>query len=573
MKKAALYARVSSDAQQKEKTIDSQIAELKKQIAKAGDELVKEYIDDGESGAYLDRPEMNRLRDDLKTNAFDAVYFLNTDRIARDVAYQNIVISEFIRYKKQLIINGKNYEHNPENKFTITVLGAVAAFERERMIERSTRGRKYWLQQGVLMSNGCDTFGYTYHRRTDQASPSYTVNKKEAAVVQKIFERYAQGDVGALGIAKQLEKDRAYRRPGTGPWNQSHVYHILHNEMYTGVRYFDTMTMNREDDDPMHKSKVQRMITRDRKEWIGIKIPSIISKDLFVEVQRRIEHNRVCYRNAKHPQLLSGLLFCGKCGSRCYSYRHYYQIKRVRGIRIYEKFLYTCNGKHHEKQCDTIQIDTRPLDACIFDMIENAAIDPMKLRASMPDLQRDGTARKQRIEKHVKEIDQKVKDAESKKSRIIDLYAAGDLEREAYLKRIAGYDAEIAGFIVKRNELTKRAPTIHKPEVIEAAIKTHCEAAKARFELLDDFESKRRFLMNFISRVNYQNDHVSVYGTVAIGKSSINFVLKLKIDRVAMREQMLRHDRALGLRGSHITRSTFGHLKNEKAEILTPLSS
>ena len=52
MKRAALYARVSSDAQQKEGTIESQVVELKRQIAAAGHVLVREYIDDGYSGTF-----------------------------------------------------------------------------------------------------------------------------------------------------------------------------------------------------------------------------------------------------------------------------------------------------------------------------------------------------------------------------------------------------------------------------------------------------------------------------------------------------------------------------------------
>jgi len=68
MQRAVLYARVSSDLQQKEGTIQSQVAELKRQIAAAGDVLVNEYIDDGFSGALLDRPAMNQLRDDLKAD-------------------------------------------------------------------------------------------------------------------------------------------------------------------------------------------------------------------------------------------------------------------------------------------------------------------------------------------------------------------------------------------------------------------------------------------------------------------------------------------------------------------------
>jgi predicted site-specific integrase-resolvase len=62
MTKAALYARVSTDAQQKEGTIESQLAELRKQVADAGHELVKEYVDDGYSGTLLDRPGLDQLR-------------------------------------------------------------------------------------------------------------------------------------------------------------------------------------------------------------------------------------------------------------------------------------------------------------------------------------------------------------------------------------------------------------------------------------------------------------------------------------------------------------------------------
>jgi hypothetical protein len=85
MKRAALYARVSTDAQQKEATVESQLSELKRQIASAGQVLVKEYIDDGISGTLLDRPALNQMRTDLKTGMFDSIYFLAADRIAREV--------------------------------------------------------------------------------------------------------------------------------------------------------------------------------------------------------------------------------------------------------------------------------------------------------------------------------------------------------------------------------------------------------------------------------------------------------------------------------------------------------
>ena len=95
----------------------------------AGDVLVKEYIDDGYTGKLLVRPALERMRADLKTDLFEAVYFHSADRIARDVAHQIIIVGELLKYGKQIVIDGKDYKQNPENKLTLTMLGAFAEFE------------------------------------------------------------------------------------------------------------------------------------------------------------------------------------------------------------------------------------------------------------------------------------------------------------------------------------------------------------------------------------------------------------------------------------------------------------
>jgi site-specific DNA recombinase len=182
MTKAVLYARVSSDRQKQEQTIESQVAELKRQIAAAGHTLVKEYIDDGYSG--LDRPALDQLRLDVKADAFDVVYFLCADRIARDMIHQTIIVGEFLRYKKRIIINGKDYEENPENRFTLQVLGAVAQFERAKIIH---------VRAGKLISQGHTTFGYRYMRKTTERAAHLLIDEEQAAVIRSVFEMFASG--------------------------------------------------------------------------------------------------------------------------------------------------------------------------------------------------------------------------------------------------------------------------------------------------------------------------------------------------------------------------------------------
>jgi site-specific DNA recombinase len=177
MTKAALYARVSTDAQHKEGTIESQLAELRKQVAAAGHELAEEYIDDGYTGLVLDRPALNRMRADVKTDRFDRIYFLAADRIAREVEYQRIIVGELLKHGKQITINGKDYEQNPENKLTLTMLGAFAEFERAKIIERTSRGRLHRLRMGEMSSNGHRIYGY-HLREEDGDGPGDTRHQR-----------------------------------------------------------------------------------------------------------------------------------------------------------------------------------------------------------------------------------------------------------------------------------------------------------------------------------------------------------------------------------------------------------
>ena len=230
---------MSSDTQQKEGTIESQVVELKRQIAAAGHVLVREYIDDGYSGTVLDRPAINQLRADLKTDVFDTVYFLAADRIARAVAYQTIIVDELLKHGKKIIIAGKDYEANPENKFALTVMGAAAEFERAKIIERTTRGRLHRLRMGELSSTGHRIYGYHYLRKTPISPAALVINEEQAAIVRSIFEMFASGEFVLVTITRFLEENRIPTRTGRSQWQRDQIKFMLKNDTYAGTRYFN----------------------------------------------------------------------------------------------------------------------------------------------------------------------------------------------------------------------------------------------------------------------------------------------------------------------------------------------
>jgi site-specific DNA recombinase len=96
--RVAIYARVSTEAQEARGTIGSQLEVLRKRVAVEGHELVLEYCDDGCSGARLDRPGLDALRDAAEAGRLDAVWCLSPDRLARIYAYQVIVLDELARH-------------------------------------------------------------------------------------------------------------------------------------------------------------------------------------------------------------------------------------------------------------------------------------------------------------------------------------------------------------------------------------------------------------------------------------------------------------------------------------------
>ena len=546
MKKAVLYARVSSDLQRREKTVESQVEGLKKQIVVAGHLLVKEYIDAGWSGSRLDRPALDTLRKDLKTDLFEAVYFWSSDRIAREVTYQNIIISELIKAKKQIIINGRDYVENPENKFTLQIFGAVDEFEKAKIIERTQRGKQHKLAAGFLMSGGSRLFGYNYICKTQTSPPRVEINEKEAKIVRFVFKEYAKGGIGMNQITRKLEDMGATSKTGKKLWGYSAIQNIFHKRTYTGVRYFNTMRLVTEYANPISGAKMsKKLVPREKADWIGIPVPAIISQALFDKVQERLAWNRKRYRNPPTTQLLSSLVKCGYCGSSFYSYQRYYTRKRVDGsICVSHKAAYRCakhvwrmshSRKSDVQRCESTEKVAHTLEEWVFAIIENTFFDPIKLRECMElfKTRRPIT----RMGKELEKLERAIKAYGEKKQRITNIYAGGDLPKEGYVAKSREYDNEIFVLTKRKVSILEQIPLFQKTAVVDVAIQQYCETAKSRHKQCVNFETKRQFLLDYIEKVTYWNDKIAVHGSVLVTMKS-EHVRETETNKIEFRIEM-----------------------------------
>src|SRR4029077_16494983 len=143
--RVALYARVSSEQQTKERTIASQLDALKRRIAEDGLKCDPElcFVDDGYSGSSLIRPALDRLRDQAAAGALDRLYVLSPDRLSRKYAYQVLIVEELLRCGVEVVFLNNPLGNGPEENLLLQVQGMIAEYERAKIMERSRRGKQH----------------------------------------------------------------------------------------------------------------------------------------------------------------------------------------------------------------------------------------------------------------------------------------------------------------------------------------------------------------------------------------------------------------------------------------------
>jgi DNA invertase Pin-like site-specific DNA recombinase len=118
-----------------------QLRDLRTYCAARGLDLVREYIDVGQSGAKESRPELNKLMEDARKRRFDAIVVWRFDRFARSTKHLLLALEEFRSLGIQFISYQENIDtSSPLGQALFTIVSAVAQLERDLIRERVTAG-------------------------------------------------------------------------------------------------------------------------------------------------------------------------------------------------------------------------------------------------------------------------------------------------------------------------------------------------------------------------------------------------------------------------------------------------
>lgn len=385
----AIYARVSTEIQAHEgHSLGAQVEDCKAKAYALGATMVKEYIDDGYSGAYLERPALAELREALRLKMFHAVVVYDVDRLSRNLSHQLLLTDEIEHSGATLHFVKSDYQNTPEGRLFYAMRGAFAGYEREKFRERSMRGKVAMLQKGLVIEDS-HVYGYDYNKETR----SYTINPGEAAAILAIYDRYLAGKGGARQVTFWLNETGQFPPPSGRAWAVSTVRDILRRQMYTG-KYFSHRIYHQKTG-----IKSARKILRPPSEWVEMTCPAIINEEQHKQALYLMERNRkLSRRKEKSPAMLQGLVFCGKCG-RMLHVRHGGSQSRY----------YMCWESHSNgisrPGCGARSAQVEAVDNAVWELLESLCHSPKDLKrymeATMPATPKvdESAKRKEKLEK------------------------------------------------------------------------------------------------------------------------------------------------------------------------------
>ncbi|CQR74114.1 DNA-invertase hin [Sporomusa ovata DSM 2662] len=350
----AVYVRVSTDEQAKTGySLQDQLQSCRQRLLSLGLPNISEYVDDGYSGEFLERPALERLRDDLRAGTIENVCVYDPDRLSRNLTNQLILADEIEKAGAKLLFVTGDYDASPEGRLFFSMRGAISAFEKAKIRERTMRGKRAKVLSGKPLF-AAPPFGYS----CDRVAGQYVIVPEEAEIIRDIFARYSGKKYGILPLGADLRACGIVNIRTGKPFSASVLHRMITNEMYAGTKWTFQIYQK------LIAQKKRKIIHRDKSEWVAITIPAIIDRETWEKTCEVREQNKVmAKRNSKREYLLSGVIKCAGCG---YAMRGITYPKRTKK----EYGYYVCTAYINENICNCkTGIPVQELDEAVWNHI------------------------------------------------------------------------------------------------------------------------------------------------------------------------------------------------------------
>ena len=533
-KQAAIYARVSTDEQAKGYSLTTQVEACQSFAVERG-YFVLEIFKDDYSGASLDRPALNKLREQIARQEINVVIVYDIDRLARKSVYQMLIEEEFKRDGVTIEYVLGQYDDTDEGRLQKQIRASIAEYEKAKILERSKRGKRGKASSGFVLVGARPPYGYTV--RSEPHKAWLEVDEDEAKIVRLVYYWYLHGDgqtkpMSMLGIATRLTQmgiptrgDKvahvAKKRP-RAIWSGGMIKHILSNEAYTGTWHFGKTRMISDGKEASRKAKPKRgfgkQVARAKEEWIPVTIPAIINPDMLEEAKERmkknVEFSKKCVRN---EYLMARRLRCARCG---YTY-----VGRTRkDIHHY----YYCKGREQRPMslCDMPYFRGGDVDNTVWGWVSDILENPKNLAEGLRGIQEETRQANSSIYERYDIIQSQLEDSERQLQKLLDLYLSGDFPKEMLMERRTRLEDTIANLKTEQSQLASHLQSVTYSDQDIADIEAFCAKIRERLDMVT-FDGKWRILelLDVRGTLAIENDERVIYVSCLVSPQPVSLVL------------------------------------------------
>ncbi|WP_082413700.1 recombinase family protein [Thermoanaerobacter thermohydrosulfuricus] len=482
--KAAAYARYSSD-NQREESIEAQLRAIKEYCVKNNIQLVKIYTDEAKSATTDNRPAFLQMIQDSALGLFSAVIVHKLDRFSRD-RYDSAF------YKRQLKKNGvrlisvlENLDDSPESIILESVLEGMAEYYSRNLAREIMKGMKETALQ-CKHTGGIPPLGYDVG-----LDKTYIINEHEARAVRMIFEMYAAGK-GYSDIIRAMN-DSGFRTKTGRHFGKNSIHEILRNEKYRGIYIYNRTASKEAGKRNHHKSKSEDEIIR-----IEGGIPRIIDDETWERVQERMKRNKKGVNSAKETYLLSGLIYCGKCGGAMTGNR------RHSGTTKNLYVNYECSTRKRTKACNMKSISKDYVENIVIEHLEKNVFSPEAIEKLVKKISEYAASRNVEINRDIKLFTDQLAGVQTEINNIVNAIAAG-MFHPSMKEKMDELETKKANLTIKLEEAKLQAQT-HAPT--EDMIRKYLQKdADIRNK---SPEEQKRIIQTYVKKIIVYDDKVDI---------------------------------------------------------------
>ena len=443
MIRAAAYARYSSD-NQREESIDAQLRYIREYCEKNNIQLVKIYTDEARSATTDNRPGFLQMIKDSSIGLFGAVIVHKLDRFSRD-RYDSAF------YKRQLKKNGvrlisvlENLDDSPESIILESVLEGMAEYYSRNLGREVLKGMRETALQ-CKHTGGKPPLGYDV-----APDKTYVIKENEARAVRLIFDMYSTGK-GYGDIINVLNKE-GYKTKTGRHFGKNSLHEILKNEKYRGVYIFNRTERKSDGKRNHHKSKNEDETIR-----IEGGMPRIIDDETWKAVQERMRKNKLGpgAHKAKEVYLLSGLIYCGKCGGAMVGNRRH----SGRNKTLY--ITYECSTRKRTKECNMKDIKKDFAENAVIEHLEKNVFSPEAIEKLTAKISEYAASQSKEINRDIKTFTDQLAGVQTEINNIVNAIAAG-MFHPSMKEKMDELEAKKTSLTIKLEEAKLQAQT-HAP--------------------------------------------------------------------------------------------------------------